>query len=253
MTTNKLYILSTVLLLVLISTNQVEAQKKDTSSQVTLANEFYHEKNYQAAANIFEELISQGEKNGYLHYNLGNTYMRLGSSGNAIRNYLQAQSLIPRNESLNANLRYAINQTQDQLSPPLGGFITSVFFWVGSTTLLEHFQVLILFNLTFSCICVASLYYRKSLWKSLKSISLTVLLIIFFSTGIKYHQLTNQKLGVIIDKKVAVKSDRSAKNITLFELHEGAIILVRQEDDEWVHISLETDKSGWIPKDSISF
>jgi tetratricopeptide (TPR) repeat protein len=253
MMTQKSYILLTILLLVLVSTNRVDAQKKDISSQVTLANELYHEKNYQAAANLFEDLVNQGEINGYLYYNLGNTYMRLGSKGHAISSYLQAQSLIPRNESLDANLRYAINQTQDQLSPPLGGLITGIFFWVDATTLLEHFQVLILFNFIFWCICVASLYYRKSLWSSLKSISLTILLIIFLSTGIKYHQLSTQKLGVIIDKKVAVKSDRSTQNITLFELHEGAIILVHQEDGKWAHIEVEADKSGWIPIESINF
>ncbi|MBT5969097.1 MAG: hypothetical protein HOG61_06945, partial [Nitrospina sp.] len=70
----KLYIILTILFSILISTNQVEAQKKNISSQILLANKFYHEKNYTAAATIFEELISQGETNGYLYYNLGNTY-----------------------------------------------------------------------------------------------------------------------------------------------------------------------------------
>ena len=249
----KLYILLTILLSILISTNRVESQKKDISSQVTLANEFYHEKNYPAAAIIFEELISQGETNGYLYYNLGNTYMRLGNIGNAIRNYLRAQLLLPRNENLDANLRYAINQTQDQLSPPSGGLITGILFWIDSISLFEHFELLILCNFIFWCICIASLYYRKPLWKSLKKISITILLVIFFSTGIKYHHLSKQILGVITDEKVAVKSDRNTQNVTLFELHEGAIISVGQEDGKWANITVGANKSGWIPIRSISF
>ena len=248
----KLYIILTILFSILISTNQVEAQKKNISSQILLANKFYHEKNYTAAATIFEELISQGETNGYLYYNLGNTYMRLGNKGNAIRNYLRAQLLLPRNENLDANLRYAINQTQDQISPPPGGLITGILFWVDLISLFEHFKLLILCNFIFWCICIASLYYRKSLWRSLKKISITILLVIFFSTGIKYH-LSKQILGVITDQKVAVKSDRNTQNITLFELHEGAIISVGQEDGKWVYITVSSDKSGWIPIESISF
>lgn len=248
----KLYIILTILFSILISTNQVEAQKKNISSQTLLANKFYHEKNYTAAATIFEELISQGETNGYLYYNLGNTYMRLGNKGNAIRNYLRAQLLLPRNENLDANLRYAINQTQDQISPPPGGLITGILFWVDLISLFEHFELLILSNFIFWCICIASLYYRKSLWRSLKKISITILLVIFFSTGIKYH-LSKQTLGVITDQKVAVKSDRNTQNITLFELHEGAIISVGQEDGKWVYITVSSDKSGWIPIESISF
>ena len=248
----KLYIILTILFSILISTNQVEAQKKDNSSQVSLANKFYHEKNYPAAATIFEELISQGETNGYLYYNLGNTYMRLGNKGNAIRNYLRAQLLLPRYENLDANLRYAINETQDQLSPPPGGLITGILFWVDLISLFEHFELLILCNFIFWCICIASLYYRKSLWRSLKKISITILLVTFFSTGIKYY-LSKQILGVITDQKVAVKSDRNTQNITLFELHEGAIISVGQEDGKWVYITVGSDKSGWIPIESISF
>ena len=248
----KLYIILTILFSILISTNQVEAQKKNISSQILLANKFYHEKNYTAAATIFEELISQGETNGYLYYNLGNTYMRLGNKGNAIHNYLRAQLLLPRNENLDANLRYAINQTQDQISPPPGGLITGILFWVDLISLFEHFKLLILCNFIFWCICIASLYYRKSLWRSLKKISITILLVIFFSTGIKYH-LSKQTLGVITDQKVAVKSDRNTQNITLFELHEGAIISVGQEDGKWVYITVSSDKSGWIPIESISF
>jgi len=55
MKTKKILFSWAILLTILLSTSRVEAQKKDISSQVTLANEFYHEKNYQAAADIFEK------------------------------------------------------------------------------------------------------------------------------------------------------------------------------------------------------
>ena len=253
MKTKKLFLLWTILLTILILASRVEAQKKDISSQVTLANELYHEKNYRAAADIFEKLIDQGETNGFLYYNLGNTYMRLGNTGSAILNYLRAQLLLPRNENLDANLRYAINQTQDQLPPPRGGLIPNLLFWVYSISLIEHFEIFILCNIIFWCICIGSLYYRKSPWESLKKISMAILLLAFFSTGIKYYLLSKHKIGVIMDKKVAVKSDRNTQNVTLFELHEGAIIAVNQEDSEWAHISVSTDKSGWIPIGSIDY
>ena len=250
---NKLYIYGTILLKVLISTGPVEAQKKDISSQVTLANELYHEKNYQGAADIFEKLIDQGETNGYLYYNLGNTYMRLGNTGSAILNYVRARALLPRNESLDANLRYAVSQTQDQLPPPRGGVISNLLFWIDSVNLIEHFEILLLSNIIFWCVCIGSLYYRKPSWRSLKKISMTILLLAFFSTGIKYYLLSKQKTGVITDKVVGVKSDRNTQNVTLFELHEGAIISVNQEDGEWAHISVDADKTGWIPIGSVGY
>ena len=253
MKTGKLFILWAILSAIFISTSLVEAKKKDISSQVTLANEYYHEKNYQAAADIFEKLIDQGETNGFLYYNLGNTHMRLGNTGSAILNYLRAQLLLPRNENLDANLRYAINQTHDQLPPPRGGLIPGLLFWIDSISLIEHFEILILFNVIFWCLCIGSLYYRKPSWESLKKVSVTILLITFFSTGMKYYLLSKQKIGVITDKKVSVKSDRNTQNIILFELQEGAIISVNQEVGEWARISVDTDKTGWIPIGSISY
>ena len=249
----KTYILGVILLTILASTSRAKAEIKDISSQVTLANELYHEKNYQGAADIFEKLIDQGATNGYLYYNLGNTYMRLGKTGSAILNYLQARSFLPRNENLDANLRYAINQTQDRLPPPRGGVISSLLFWIDPVSLIEHFEILLLSNVIFWCVCIGSLYYRKPSWRSLKKISMTILLLAFFSTGIKYNLLSKQKTGVITDKIVGVKSDRNTQNVTLFKLHEGAIISVNQDDGEWAHISVDTDKTGWIPIGSIGY
>ena len=87
----------------------------------------------------------------------------------------------------------------------------------------------------------------------MKKISLTILFLAFFSTMLKGHILSNQKIGVIIDKIVAVKSDRNNQNITLFELHEGAIIEINKEDTEWANISVDKDKTGWVSIKSIRY
>ena len=64
---------------------------------------------------------------------------------------------------------------------------------------------------------------------------------------------TEQKTGVILKNKVDIKSDRCIQDITLFQLHEGAIVSVNQEEGNWVHVSLDKDKSGWIPKKSVGY
>ena len=80
-----------------------------------------------------------------------------------------------------------------------------------------------------------------------------ILLLTLFSTGIKYYLQTKQKTSVVLESKVAIKSDRGLQDITLFQLHEGAIVLVNQEEGDWVHVSLDKDKSGWILKKSIGY
>ena len=249
----KSFIIIATIITCLTATNLVQAKKNDILAQVTLANELYHEKNYQSAADIFTKLIDQGERNGYLYYNLGNTYIRLGDISRSIIYYLRAKELLPRNASLEANLNYAISQTQDQLPLPKNYFITGILFWIESINLVEHCKILFLANIVFWIICIGSLYYRKTFWLSMKKISLTILFLVFFSTMLKVHILSNQKIGVIIDKIVAVKSDRYNQNITLFELHEGAIIEINKEDTEWANISVDKDKTGWVSIKSIRY
>ncbi len=235
------------------SINSIWAQANNELSDISDANAFYHEKDYVAAAKIFKNLIAKGHVNGYLYYNLGNTHMRLGEIGPAIHNYLRAKLLLPRNENIEANLKYAINKTIDRLDPPRRGFIQDLCFWVEAASLNEYFQLSILFNIFFWAFSIGFLCIRTPTWKILKTISITALLFIFISTGIKYYLQSSQKLGVIIDKKIAAKSDTGIQNITLFELNEGAIIKVNEEDGTWVNISLDTGTNGWIPIKSINY
>ena len=233
--------------------NSIWAQENNALTDISNANELYHDKDYIAAAKIFKNLIAEGHVNGYLYYNLGNTHMRLGEIGPAILNYLLAKSLLPRNESIEANLKYAINKTVDRLDPPRRGFIQELFFWIEAASLNEYFQLLILFNIFFWALSIGFLCLRTPAWKTLKTISMMALLIIFISTGIKYSLQSSQKLGVIITKKIEVKSDTGFQNITLFELNEGAIIKINEENGTWVNISLDTDKTGWVPIKSIGY
>ena len=235
------------------SINTIWAQTNNELSDISNANAFYHKKDYVAAAKIFKKLIVEGHINGYLYYNLGNTHMRLGEIGPAIHNYLRAKLLLPRNENIEANLKYAINKTVDRLDPPRRDFIQELCFWVEAASLNEYLQLSILLNILFWTFSIGFLCLRSPTWKTLKAISMVALLFIFTTTGIKYYLQSSQKLGVIIDKKIEAKSDTGVQNITLFELNEGAIIKVNEEDGTWVNISLDTGTNGWVPINSIAY
>ncbi|KMP12423.1 hypothetical protein UZ36_00730 [Candidatus Nitromaritima sp. SCGC AAA799-C22] len=230
-----------------------EAQEVDSLPKIARANESYHEKNYTAAAEIYEALIASGHHNGYLYYNLGNTYMRLGQTGRGVFNYLRAKTLLPRDENLEANLRYAVHQTVDQIEPPPGGFLTGILFWMKSLNLSEHFQLLIGFNFLYWFLSIGWLFYRKPMWNIVRKTAMTFLILVAVSTGAKYYFQTQQTTGVVLANKVNIKSDKGAQNVTLFQLHEGAIITVDTEDGGWVRISLGSDKSGWAPKETVGF
>lgn len=222
----------------------------DFSGQVAQANNLYENNKYQEAADAYESLRRQGLNNGYLYYNLGNTYIRLGKAGPAILNYIRAKKLIPRDENLQANLNYSIQQTRDKI--PLPPYATAaLFFWVNDLSLSEIIRIAFILNVAFWLILTAWFYFRSNPVKLARNLVLSLLLLAFISMGIKLHLESSSKIGVILEKAAPVKSGPGSSDVTLFELHEGALVTVTDERQGWFEIQLSEKQKGWIPMDSL--
>ena len=125
------------------------------------ANQLYMQKEYEKAARLYEALIAGGLHNGYLYYNLGNAYSRLGRPGPAILNFLKAKELLPRDPSLDANLKYTLRQTTDQISQmPPEGVLKTVFFWADACNLKEHLKLILVLHFLFWIVLALWLQYR---------------------------------------------------------------------------------------------
>jgi len=221
------------------------------SGEVAIANDLYANNKFQQAADSYEALIQKGLNNGYLYYNLGNTYIRLGKTGPAILNYIRAQKLIPRNENLQANLNFAIQQTQDKIPPPPLTALSTIFFWVNDLNLNENIDLALLVNLIFWLVLTAWTYFRSDFLTMARNSLFAMLLLAFVSIGVKLHFESNSKMGVVLAKKVAVKSGIDMSNVTLFELHEGALITITDERQNWFEVKLDSKQKGWVPKESL--
>ena len=231
--------------------NTALVHAEDFMNEVARANDLYASNNYLQAADSYESLRERGFNNGHLYYNLGNTYIRLGKIGPAILNYIRAQKLIPRDENLQANLNYAIQQTRDKIMPPPPDTLATLFFWVSDLSVNENINFALAINLTFWLILTAWFYFRTDFLRLVRNSILFSLLLAFVAIGVKLHLESSSRTGVVLVKTVSVKSGLDASNITLFELHEGALVNITDERQGWVEVQLDSKKKGWIPKDSL--
>lgn len=220
-------------------------------SEIARANDLYASNNYQQAAESYESLRQRGFNNGYMYYNLGNTYIRLGKTGPAILNYIRAQKLIPRDENLQANLNFAIQQTRDKITLPPLNTLATLFFWVNDLSLNENINFAFAVNLAFWLTLTAWFYFRTDFLRLARNSIFFLLLLAFVAIEVKLHLESNSKTGVVLAKTVAVKSGLDASNITLFELHEGALVNITDERQGWVEVQLDSTQKGWIPRDSL--
>ena len=242
---NKFIINFVVLIFILFQSPLVYA--KDFMREIARANELYANNSYQEAAKVYESISQAGLKNGYLYYNLGNTYIRLGKIGSAILNYIRAQKLIPRDENLQANLNFAIQQTRDKIPLPEQSTLSTLFFWVSDLSLSENLKIAFLVNVFFWSALIAWFYFRSKTFKLIRNISFYMLLLAIISVTVKSHLETGYKTGVVIANKVSVKSGLDSSNTTLFELHEGAFVKITEERNNWVEIRLNQKQKGWVP------
>ena len=54
-----------------------------------------------------------------------------------------------------------------------------------------------------------------------------------------------------MSESVEVKSGRAEDAITLFQLHEGAVVTVTEKYNDWLEVRLNDEQKGWIPKSSL--
>lgn len=222
------------------------------SIELSRANQLYNQNQFNEAAGIYERVISDGMKNGHLHYNLGNTYFRMGNLPMAILHYIKAQNLLPRNEDIEANLEYAIRQTVDQLDGRNPHSLEAVLFWTRDLSLSEHRVSLFWVNLVFWVSMVLWLRHQTPVTQSTRNILLAFLILVLISTGFRWHQETRHTTGVILPPQIDVHSGWNAATVVLFQLHQGTVVSISQEKENWYEIELPDAKKGWTLKSNIA-
>jgi tetratricopeptide (TPR) repeat protein len=237
-----------LLLFITLSTN-LSAEAANHLNDIVRANALYDKKKYEESVKVYESLIQEGAENGYLYYNLGNAYIRMGKTGPAISNYIHAQKLIPRDENLAANLKFAIQQTQDKIDLPTPGTLNSLFFWVNDFNYDELVSFAIAINFIFWL--TLTLGIKLPTLKVARNIFLFVLLLSFVSIGVKIKNESDMKLGVVMTENVDVRSGRDVDAITLFQLHEGALVRVTDKYEDWLEVRINDEQKGWVPQKSL--
>ena len=80
------------------------------------ANALYRQGEFKKAAGRYEEVVSQGVRNGNVFFNLGNAWFKAGEIGQAILAYERALKLMPGDEDVLSNLRF-VNAHKEDKSP----------------------------------------------------------------------------------------------------------------------------------------
>lgn len=216
----------------------------------------YIKEDYATAAQIYEGLLSDGES-ADVYYNLGNSYYKLGEIAKSILNYERALLLQPGNGDIRANLEVARAKAIDKVE-----LVPEIFFisWIKSLINIMSVDAWAWWGIvSFLFFIVALYFFIFSKQVVLKKIGFTagiVLLMItvcanIFASEQKEH-LVNRTSAIVMNPSVTVRSTPSESGTSLFILHEGRKVSIKDKSmREWTEISLEDGKVGWVPASSI--
>ncbi len=226
----------------------------DLEQDFNLGVEKYRSGEYAEAAKIWEETLSKDTDNPLLLSNLGLSYFQLDQKGRAIAFLRRAQYVDPENVTAASSI--------DFISKQLPVPAKSLSLW---STLRK--KVLIYLSLPMSLAVSSILFFAASLlwiryWGARRraetnetpypsfpwmGLIFTLGFLCFTSlTLAKYiDDLTERATVLTVD---SARSAPEASQAALFELPEGAEVIVRQTTGDWAQITDVSGQTGWMPK-----
>ena len=216
----------------------------------------YMKNDYASAIQIYEALLNRGEA-ADIYYNLGNSYYKAGDIAKAILNYERARLLQPGNGDIRANLEIARSKTVDKVEP-----VPEIFFVSWTKSLINSMSVdsWAVCGVVCFILLIVSLYLfifsKQIVLKKAGFISGIVFLAVTILANVFANQqkdeLTNRNSAIVINPSVTVRSTPSESGTSLFILHEGHKVGVKDGSmKDWKEIRLEDGKVGWVPASAI--
>ncbi|MFC1730406.1 tetratricopeptide repeat protein [candidate division KSB1 bacterium] len=244
----------TIGLVALFAADQACAQDVDQLFQD--GNRLYMEEAYPRALEKYRTALESGLESGELYYNIGNTYYKMNMMGKAILYYEKARRLLPDDGDLLNNLQLANINIVDRITPVPKIFY--VRYWDAFRALFspEVWKTAQIAALCFSAFsAILFFFFRQNQARKLLKAGIILAGVVFILASAVLLQDTVDRrkkiTGVVMSPEVSVYASPTETGTELFIIHEGTIVSVRRNLDDWIEIRLADGKVGWIPAVSI--
>lgn len=198
------------------------------------ANQAYFQGDFQTAIDRYEQCEN---KSFEVLYNLGNAYFKAGQLGKSIQYYRKAQQLNPEDENLRYNLEFASKQTVDEED------------YIQFPLALEnpHYVLLKAYGL----LLLALIFFLgRSKVSSFPALAFFVVFLGFvFSKREVFVDKGSQ--AVVLTKEVKLRSNRNRQAAVLVKIHEGKMLRILDQADNWYLVEVSRDLKGWVQLESL--
>lgn len=233
------------------------------------------EQEYRAALLRYEGAAEAlGRSNGFLLYNIGNTYLRLGDVGRAILHYREAQRFIPADPNLRQSLRHARSLRRDRIGTDAAGSVLRlVFFWhhawpvqlrVALFLIAANFLWLLALLPALGALLgtVAALprslvrlrrHARRPVATALVAAAGAVAVAAGGSVAAELLVPVPEVAVIVAPEITARRGDSDAYEPSFTTpLHAGTELQVLEERSDWLHVALADGRRAWLPTQAVA-
>jgi tetratricopeptide (TPR) repeat protein len=224
---------------------------QDPATLLKQGNDFYAKSNYKEAASRYQKVLDSGYQSTEVYFNLGNAHYKLDEMPLAILNYEKALKLSPGDEEIKLNLQLASLKIADKVEAVPTFFLSQ---WWKAFVFLFSMQTLAVFTVVCGilgfALMIAYLFFERKLFKKVSFFSGLVLLILglvtFILTGIQSHHFSSHPQAIVMNGTVDAKGSPDSAAKTIFVVHAGLKVDIREQRDEWIKINVPNGTMGWI-------
>lgn len=225
-------------------------QKGELFVRFLKANTAYKAGDYDAALNLYQEIMDAGFVSAAVFYNVGNCHMKKNELGRALLWYERALRLSPRDADLRANWIYARSMMKNpELNTPVK-WTDRVFAHMPYFAEDEIIMVMCLVLSAISVLILAGLFWG---WRFRKTLVFVVglSLVFVFHVIAFFVKIEGLSGRAILLSSVEVKYEPEENATTHFIGYEGWKVKVLKESSGWVKIERPDGLSGWVPRDQL--
>ncbi len=220
------------------------------TGQYNEANAHYRVGDFFQAREAYLQVTATGVEDAFLFYNLGNACFKSERLGEAILWYERARRLDPRDEDINANLRFA-NQVKLDRAPVRSGnavsrFLQDAFFFptLGELSLFFGFGWLGLFVL--GIWRLRNPDRRSGLFLVAILCCSSTAVLVGSWTVLRAHLATDAVSAIVMVDEATAHSGPDEAQTEVFAVHEGTKVRVVRGEGEWMLVRLENGLGGWV-------
>ena len=220
------------------------------------ANDFYTNKEYHEALDLYLELANRGIQNPLLYYNLANTYYKIGNIGHAVLYFERALLLKPFDRDIRANLDHARSQLEDKIRPLYNEGMLKLLrklFSFPKIKVSVYLEIVLFSTLIILLLSFLFLPHSRIRLKNPIIIIGAIYLLILISMISQFSYERKFPQGIILQKEFDVKSSPLVESETLFTLHEGSKFRLIENRGEWIRFSIQDGRQGWMLRENVAF